>query len=388
MIVVDGGPENAQDTHFGVSVQQALVHGLVVLLLSDAVGLDEQATPVLDVGQGVLGDGVALRVQEQKVFAEGFIVLFLGFFQLPTLAGGAPEHFRIPVEQNEVGIGFSPLDALPQVVVRFSYPTEALCAAVTEECAQPEGILSDTRLIEPHVDLRKFKVSLLDVQPHIGVLPVVDGIELAAAGDALHFGVGNALEAGQAFRRAQTDKLDAVRKRLGAERLVVHFPCIVKVGTVHDGKIGRFAHPDIFLARLPRYPRFGAGQVVNDGHLLERQAKPQEFCADRQEVAPPAVCCIDHRGVKPLLVDERHRQLLGVQLTGENHFINEVGHAQAILAGRKAQVDFAAVGEHISDADLRSLQHVQVAFHYFHRHISSPHFGQRMYRCCSAPLRC
>ena len=81
----------------------------------------------------VLGDGVLLRVEEQQVFAEGFVVLLLGFFfQFATLAGGAPEHFRIPVEQNEVGIGLSPLDALPQVVVRFSYPAEALCAAVTE----------------------------------------------------------------------------------------------------------------------------------------------------------------------------------------------------------------------------------------------------------------
>jgi len=63
-----------------------------VLLLSDAVGLDEQATPVLDVGQGVLGDGVALRVQEQKVFAEGFMYLRLSLSQcnvmgLPHLQG-------------------------------------------------------------------------------------------------------------------------------------------------------------------------------------------------------------------------------------------------------------------------------------------------------------
>ena len=68
-----------------------------------------------------------------------------------------------------------------------------MCAAVTEKRAQPEGILSDTRLIEPHIDFREFKVSLFDVEPDIGIRPVINGIELAAAGDALHLGVGDAL---------------------------------------------------------------------------------------------------------------------------------------------------------------------------------------------------
>ena len=72
--------------------------------------------------------------------------------------------------------------------------------------------------------------------------------------------------------------------------------------------------------------------MVDDGNLLERQAEPEELCADRQEVAPPAVCGIHHGWIKPFLVDERHRQLAGADFAGAYHVVHQTGHAQAVLA--------------------------------------------------------
>ena len=131
-----------------------------------------------------------------------------------------------------------------------------------------------TSFVQTHIDFREFKVSLFDVQPNIGISPIVDGIELAAFCDTLHLGVGDALKAGQTFCRAQADQLNAVTERLFAERLVVHLSGVVQVWAVPDGKIGRGAHPHIFFARLPCYPRFRRRKVVYHAYLLERQAKP------------------------------------------------------------------------------------------------------------------
>lgn len=113
-----------------------------------------------------------------------------------------------------------------------------------------------TSFVQTHIDFREFKVSLFDVQPNIGISPIVDGIELATFCDTLHLGVGDALKAGQTFCRAQADQLNAVAERLFAERLVVHLSGVVQVWAVPDGKIGRGTHPHIFFARLPCYPRF------------------------------------------------------------------------------------------------------------------------------------
>lgn len=73
--------------------------------------------------------------------------------------------------------------------------------------------------------------------------------------------------------------------------------------------------------------------MIDDGHLLERQAKPEELCADRQEVPAPAVCRIDHGRVKPFLVDERHCQLTGIDFAGAYHIVDQTGHTQAVFAG-------------------------------------------------------
>ena len=96
----------------------------------------------------VLGDGVFLRVQEQDVFAQCFVVLFLGAgFKVTALLGRAAEHFAIPVQQYKVGVRLAFLDSIPQVGICFSYPAQTLCAAISEESAQAQGVLSDAGLV-------------------------------------------------------------------------------------------------------------------------------------------------------------------------------------------------------------------------------------------------
>ena len=126
--------------------------------------------------------------------------------------------------------------------------------------------------------------------------------------------------------------------------------------------------------------------MVDDRHLLERQTKPQEFCAGRQEVAPPAVCRFDHGGVQALLVNKGHRQLCAVNLAGADQVIDDACHAQTVFAGGKAKIDFAVVLEHIPHAGYGRVQHIHAALNHFYRHIRSPHFGQMIYLRPSSPL--
>ena len=158
---------------------------------------------------------------------------------------------------------------------------QAVAAVSSEEVTEPHLRTVQPVPVQVHVAFRKLQLVLFDVEPDVGIFPVVHRQhgELLARGPAVHLRPGDIPEALYAFAGPDAHQHDTVIHDDGAEVLVVHFAWVMDRRMRPDGEWRRVSYPAIFLPGLPGDPPFIVLQLMEAGNLFEWEAIPVKFHA-------------------------------------------------------------------------------------------------------------
>ena len=104
---------------------------------------------------------------------------------------------------------------------------------------------------------------------------------------------------------------------------------------IADGKGRRLPHPDIALAPIPADEGFIAGQLIETAEMLDLDAPPLKLGAGKQELLPPRLGRCFNGIEDRLLVHEKDGQLRGIDLSGLDQLIGQVGKNDTVLAAGK-----------------------------------------------------